>query len=241
MHLDELSVFETPRYKFHYQPGSYAESYIAKISSRQEFCRDHICKVLGIDPTIRIQYYLLESPEHIGEIYGDGEPCNGFTRLPDSIFAVYSPAIQCTGFHEDAHILSYTALGRPRSAFVREGLAMYFDKTWNGFPNISWTRFHIDYGTVRNLSDLHRDACFFEYAESVTYPIAGAYTEFLITRFGMESYKAFYSAWCKTDTDPYLELFKEDREEAAARFLNYIRSLTVHTGHLAEQTEAEYL
>ena len=82
---------------------------------------------------------LLDTPDLVGEIYGDNEPCNGFASPPDSIYAVYNEEVKCIGPHEDAHLISYT-INRPKSMFIREGLAMFFDKFWWGKTNEDWVK-----------------------------------------------------------------------------------------------------
>lgn len=127
MSLPKLIKYASEHYVFHYVPGSIAEKDIEKIVMIQENCFKDICNLLNIYPTFKIQYFLLETPELVGKLYGDHDPCNGFANPPNEIYAVYNNKIKCVGYHEDAHIISYL-INRPHSIFLREGLAMYFDK-----------------------------------------------------------------------------------------------------------------
>lgn len=129
MSLPKLTKYASEHYDFHYVIGSNAERDIKKIVMIQENCFEDICKFLNVYPTFKIQYFLLETPELVGEIYGDHDPCNGVANPPNEIYAVYNKKVKCIGYHEDAHIISYL-INRPYSNFIREGLAMYFDKTW---------------------------------------------------------------------------------------------------------------
>ena len=97
-----MQIFETEHYIFRYGAGTAAERDIEKIAALQESCFSHICAVLGLTPDFRIEYFLCDSPEEVGRICGDDEPCNGFADLPNRIYAVYNDAVQCVGFHEDA-------------------------------------------------------------------------------------------------------------------------------------------
>lgn len=126
-----MKHYESKHYVFHYMPGSQAELDIVKIAAEQEVCFQYICNVLDLEPSFKIKYYLYNTPEELGRIYGDNEPCNGFAKMPDEIYAVYNETVKCIGFHEDAHIISYT-INRPDSPAIREGLAMYFDRKWWG-------------------------------------------------------------------------------------------------------------
>lgn len=102
-------ITETAHYIFHYQTGSYAERNIKRISETQEQCWQRICKELGTTPTFKIQYFLFNTPEEVGEMYGDNEPCNGFTSPPDTIYAVYNNTVKGIDPHEDAVLISYTS------------------------------------------------------------------------------------------------------------------------------------
>ena len=178
-------------YDFYYLKGSIAERDVNKIVSLQEKCYEDICNVLNIRPKIRIKYYLLDTPELVGEIYGDNEPCNGFACPPNKIYAVYNDKIKCVGYHEDVHILSYT-INRPKSNFIREGLAMYFDKFWWDKTNEEWIRLYLKENKYVEVSKLLSNDIFFNYSDSVTYPIAGAFTKFLIDYYGIHKYILLY-------------------------------------------------
>jgi len=186
-----MEHFETEHYIFHYAPGTKAESDILSIAAGQENCFRHICKVLNTVPNFKIQYFLCDSPEAVGRIYGDNEPCNGFATAPDTIYAVYNEQVQCIGFHEDAHIISYT-INRPDCPAIREGLAMYFDRTWWGITNQEWTSYYLKRnGKLPTTAWLDKDS-FFEEDCALTYPVMGAFTEYLITAYGLDAYLRFY-------------------------------------------------
>ncbi len=129
---------ETEHYIFHYHKNSFAEKNIDEIMALQERCYSYICKVLKVKMDRKIQYFLCETQEEVGKMYGDNEPANGATKMPDKIYAVYNEKLKCVGTHEDAHIISYNTLGNPKQALLREGLAMFFDKVWWGIPNEAW-------------------------------------------------------------------------------------------------------
>lgn len=94
-----MQTFETEHYTFHYGANTAAERDIEKIAALQESCFSHICAVLGLTPDFKIEYFLCDSPEEVGRICGDDEPCNGFADLPSRIYAVYNETVQCVGFH----------------------------------------------------------------------------------------------------------------------------------------------
>lgn len=136
MSLDEIT-FSSPHYIFHFAEGSFAHREIDRIVREQESAWTKITGLLQVTPFFKISYYLMDTPEQVGAAYGDNEPMNGFARLPDKVYAVYNQQVQCVGPHEDAHLIA-KLVGHPESAFIREGLAMYFDETWWGKPNKAW-------------------------------------------------------------------------------------------------------
>ena len=186
-----MECYDTLHYSFHFRSGSVAQRDIQKIAQGQEACYQYICRVLGIAPDLRIEYFLCDTPEEVGEIYGDDEPCNGFACAPDKIYAVYNDLIKCIGFHEDAHLISYT-INRPDCPAVREGLAMYFDRRWWGIHNMDWAMYYQEQGMLLSVDSLLDREVFFSQDCSITYPIMGAFTDFLISSWGIERYKRVY-------------------------------------------------
>lgn len=186
-----MLTYETEHYVFHYNPGTKAEADIHSIAAGQEACFRYICKVLKITPGFKLRYFLCDTPEEVGRVYGDDDPCNGFAVMPDTVYAVYNEQVQCVGFHEDAHILSYT-ISRPDCPAIREGLAMYFDRKWWGISNLDWTGYYLQKnGELPTAAWLDRDT-FFENDCSLTYPIMGAFTEYLISTYGQDAYLRLY-------------------------------------------------
>ena len=205
-------------YDFYYFKGSVAERDINEIVNLQEKCFKEICNLLGIQPKIRIQYYLLDTPELVGEIYGDNEPCNGFANPPDKIYAVYNDKIKCIGYHEDAHILSYT-INRPKSNFIREGLAMYFDKYWWDRTNEEWVQLYLNENKYVEISKLLLNDTFFNYSDSITYHIAGAFTKFLIDNYGIDKYIMLYKYTGKDFIKRIEEVYDEKIECIEKNFI----------------------
>ena len=186
-----MEQYETRHYIFNYNKNSKAGKDVIAIAKYQESCLKYICSVLRIYPDFKIEYYLCNTPEEVGHVYGDDEPCNGFTDLPNKIYAVYNDEVQCIGFHEDAHVISYL-INRPNSCAIREGLAMYFDRKWWGIQNLDWTVYFIKTNKYIQINQLLNDDIFFNHDCSITYPIMGAFTDWLISTYGIEKYLEFY-------------------------------------------------
>lgn len=186
-----MEQYETRHYIFNYNKNSKAGKDVIAIAKYQESCLKYICSVLRIYPDFKLEYYLCNTPEEVGHVYGDDEPCNGFTDLPNKIYAVYNDEVQCIGFHEDAHVISYL-INRPNSCAIREGLAMYFDRKWWGIQNLDWTGYFIKTNRFIQINQLLNDDIFFNHDCSITYPIMGAFTDWLISTYGIEKYLEFY-------------------------------------------------
>lgn len=215
---EDMNKYSSEHYDFYFFRESVAERDINSIAKLQEDCYKKICEVLNIKPEIRIQYYLINNRELVGEIYGDNEPCNGFAKPPNEIYAVYNDDIKCVGYHEDAHILSYT-INIPNSFFIKEGLAMYFDKSWGIKTNEEWVRHLLIGNKYINLRELFDNSFFMINADSITYPIAGAFTRFLIDTFGIEKYLLLYKAIDDDFLKTIKEIYLKEIEEIELDFL----------------------
>lgn len=214
--------FETEHYIFHYHENSEAEKDILKISETQEAVFAQMTTELGVSFPTKILYYLCRSPEEVGQIYGDNEPCNGFTRYPNTIYAVYNENIHCIGPHEDTHIISYQ-INRPHCVFLREGLAMKADKTWWGIPNAAWCRYFLEHDLYLSIKDLFADDFFYAQGCEVSYPIAGAFVDWLMSTYTKETFLRLYKA--EQDHLPELErLLGKSVEEIEAEFLSYVHA-----------------
>jgi len=215
-----LKNVENEHYIFHFGEGTKAERDIASIAEYQENCFQHICSVLGVTPEFKIKYFLCDSPEEVGRIYGDNDPCNGFNDPPDTIYAVYNENIQCIGFHEDAHLISYT-INRPDCPAIREGLAMYFDRKWWKIQNMDWTGYYLKTGRYIPVNQLLDKECFFSHDCSVTYPIMGAFSEWLISVYGIERFMEMFRM---QDMEKAMnQVYHKSPEELNQEFTGFIR------------------
>ena len=225
----------TTHYIFHYSENSVAEKEINEISALQEGCYSFISNCLHTNAKGKIHYHFFDSPEEVGRQYAithgnsDDEPCNGFALSEmksrdgvNHIFAVYNDKVKCVGFHEDAHIISYS-LGRPVSQFIREGLAMFFDRYWWGIDNYSWTRWYVEQGKNPSVTELLDNGKFNEYCDVLTYPIAGAFTGYLIERFGTEKYVEFYRCSVDKGTQAFERILCTPVSLLERDFISYIK------------------
>lgn len=182
----------TEHYVFIYEDKTLAAKDIEQIARKQEDCFDKICSTLKVKYPDKIYYYLLDSPEEVGKLYGDNEPINGFAVWGENkIYATYNENIKCIGPHEDAHLISFV-INAPKSDFIVEGLAMYFDEKWWDLDNFIWAAYYKNTNHELSISKLFENSNFNEYNCEITYPIAGAFTKFLIDTYGIEKYLLLY-------------------------------------------------
>ena len=186
----KFKVKESKNYSFHYVDGSLAEKEIDLIIEEQEQVIKDLQEFFEIKVPFKIQYYLLNTSKQVGKFYGDDGECNGFAKYPDKIYAVYNKDVKCIGHHEDAHIVS-DLIYEQNSIFITEGIAMYFDKTWWGKENEYWVDQFLKDGSYIKVTELLYDEEMCLKAE-ITYPIAGAFTNFLIDKFGKDKYIDLY-------------------------------------------------
>lgn len=212
--------FETEHYLFHYGENTKAEQDILEIAAYQESCFRYICDVLGVKPAFKIEYFLCDSPEEVGRIYGDNEPCNGFAAPPNRIYAVYNQQVTCIGFHEDAHIISFT-INRPDCPAIREGLAMYFDRKWWGIQNLDWTGYYLKTGQYIPVDRLLDEKFFFAQNCAITYPIMGAFTDWLIAAYGAGKYMEMFKQ--RNMEEAMMLTYQKTPEELNKAFIDYVR------------------
>lgn len=216
---------ESEHYLFHYHKDSIAEKHINEIIKLQEYCFRYIVQVLKIECDIQINYYLCNSSREVGFWAGDNIECNAFAEESNKIFAVFNETVKCIGYHEDAHILSYL-IGYPSQVFIREGLAMYFDKNHKGISNLNWTNYYINNGEYIGLEKLILNENFYEISWNKTYPIAGAFTEYMIMRYGIDKYIEFYGDIDYDNLNCICNnLFGKKFSELEEGFIEYIKSL----------------
>lgn len=219
-----MKQYESEHYVLYYNEGTEAERDIQSIAAEQEACFRYICRVLGVKPGFKIEYFLCNSPAEVGHIYGDDDPCNGFAAPPDKIYAVYNEQVKCVGFHEDAHIISYI-INRPDSPAIREGLAMYFDRKWWAIQNLDWCGYFLETDRYISVAELLRKEAFFDADCAISYPIMGAFTDYLIATYGNAAYVEMYK---QQDIPQAMQkVFGKSPEELSAEFEDYVKLFRV--------------
>ncbi len=215
----KFKVKESNNYKFHYLDGSLAEKEIDLIIEEQESVLEDLEKFFNLKVPFKIQYFLLNNYKQISYYYGEDVEYNGFAMFPDKVYALYNEEVKCIGHHEDAHIVS-NLIGRPPS-FIEEGIAMYFDKTWWGKENNWWVIKYLQEGSYINITELMYDENKLYLNAKITYPIAGAFTKFLIDQYGKKNYIKLYKNNIIND-EVFISIYGKTLVQLEECFLRYI-------------------
>ena len=186
--LDRYTItHQTAHYLFHALPGTKAAADIERIAAYQEKWFWRITQTFGVVMDTPIRYYLTDAPEDAGKIYGDNEPCNGFAWGPDTVVATYNDEVICLGAHEDTHLITQR-IAWPESPFMSEGVAMYMDGCWWGKTNAWWVKQFVKEGKYISIANLLSRDGFFSHSEAITYPIAGAFTQYAFETLGQKAF-----------------------------------------------------
>jgi hypothetical protein len=229
-----LNFFESAHYIFSFTKGSLAEKDIQSIASGQEKCRRNFLEVFNVESRLKIQYYFFTTALECGKQYrllhkdeysynDPDEEVNGYTSYPDKIFATYNDTIPCIGYHEDVHLLMAEQYGNLKSCFVKEGIATFFDKVWWGIDNLYWAKVILEKGIIKYIESLYYNEEFFKYKCMYTYPIAGAFTEWLIEKIGIDEYKKYYQAFIDKLHFPE----NSYRQDLVNEFIEYMKNVKV--------------
>lgn len=215
-------TYKTEHYIFHCVNNKTAEKDIEIIAKMQEESYAIITTELKVKYESIINYYLVNTPEVVAELTRYPFPVNGLACFSDrSVYAVYSDKIKCIGPHEDAHLIS-EKFGIPKSDFLCEGLAMHFDKRWWGIENELWCKYFIKTGIFIEPTKLLKNQEFYKVDCSISYPIAGAFTSYVIKKSGIEKYKYFYLLK-SVNAEDYKEL-----QSLSNKFVKEVKRITLN-------------
>ena len=220
-----MKTYITKHYIFNYEARSLAEKDIERIAKEQERCFKKICDTLKVNYQDKIQYYFLATPEEVGKIYGIDELINGFAVCGENkIYAVYNENIKCIGPHEDTHIISFV-INMPKSSFIVEGLAMYFDEKWWGVDNEIWSAYYKEEYTELSIEKLFDNDQFESLDCEITYPLAGAFTKYLIDKFGITKYIDLYKVKDDIKNNDFKRIFNYEIYELETMFWKMISKM----------------
>ena len=107
------------------------------------------------------------------------------------------------------------------SCFVKEGIAMSFDKEWWHLKNEYWAKILIEKGLIANIETFYENDRFFENDDRYTYPMAGAFTSWLLRRISLDAFKKYYGSFIQKESYP-LESYRKILVEEFTKYISGI-------------------
>lgn len=238
--LVKTESFVSEHYVFHYRKGSLAEKEIDRIAQKQEDSFSKICHILNVSYPDRIHYYFTDSPNAISRaVWGEDFPCNGVALCGrNKIYAVYTEKIRCIGAHEDTHLISFL-INYPESDFVVEGLAVALHGLWWGLPNETWASYYMEKYPDLLIESLFDNDVFSKVDSVIAYPVAGAFTQFLMDTFSVERYLKLYKYSGSEYSEFALSLFGISLSEIAIMFRKKMKTVAFDAQKLEEMLKEE--
>lgn len=190
--VDSLHSTTGDHHVFHYVPGDEAADNMSWLADWQDTRYRAILAVLELealdDP---IHAYLYPDNATKGQV--TGSTGNAQANYPNlEVHMVYGDGVYAVGAHEDVHVLAWHRWGDTSTALMGEGLAVMVDASWWGQPLPDWMVSFRDDGSLPALRDLIDD--FWGSDDTITYPVAGHFVDFLLTGWGVQTVQALYLA-----------------------------------------------
>ncbi|MDP2703953.1 MAG: hypothetical protein Q8P01_02055 [bacterium] len=185
---------ETEHYVFHFFPDSVAAKDIDAIKTRQESAYQKIITFLGVPvPKRKISYYFY--PNEVTKTALMGDPWYAQSIYDEfRVHVLYTETVKPIGEHEDAHLLSLP-WGLSIGLF-QEGLAEHFScRNWEGRDHDECVREGYKRGVLPSVTELMDHISWSASADEHAiyfYSLAGAFTKFLIKKFGKEKFRELY-------------------------------------------------
>jgi tetratricopeptide (TPR) repeat protein len=190
--FDDWTSFETPHFSFRFSPRLAVFDRAGYARVREE-AFDSISQWCGGQPEGKVRFFVWAGPE---EAALAGMPTLGFARPREML--IHSLFNQTVG-HEMTHIISFHALQPAvQTGLINEGLAITLDQT--GRDTMSRARAAVAAGRGGTgetpflqvgLRALWED--FELLADEYTYPIAGAWVDYLLARGGKDRFVQFFT------------------------------------------------
>ena len=97
---------------------------------------------------------------------------------------------------------------------------MYFDRKWWGIQNMDWVSFYLKAGSYIPVNQLLDKEYFFSQDCTITYPIMGAFIDWLIAVYGI---KHFLEMYREQDMEAAMkQVYNKSPEELNREFTSFI-------------------
>ncbi|MFA6295125.1 MAG: hypothetical protein WC666_01735 [Candidatus Paceibacterota bacterium] len=191
---DQWCTKESPHYIFHYFGNSEADKDISSIIYCQEKAYKRILDFLSIESSgKKIEYYLYPNKEVKTALMGDDWYAQSIID-EFRVHILYTKDIKPLGEHEDTHLLSLP-WGIPIGLF-QEGLAEFMvGHAWDGKSHGYYAREGYLNNMYLPLSEYFDHQAWLDTDDTKPlyyYSLAGAFTAYLINKFGKDKFEEVY-------------------------------------------------
>lgn len=189
-------------YIFHYFENSVAEKDLPHIVETQEKAYAKIMSFLDVpEPGRPIEYFFYPDEQTKKKLMGDDWYAQSIYN-EFRVHVLYTEKDKPLGEHEDTHLLSLP--WGQSIAFFAEGLAEYMvGHAWDGTPHLQYVREGYEKKLYLPLENFMRHDVWLEIDDTQAiyfYSLAGAFTAFLVTRFGKEVFEKVYKQLDRKNT-----------------------------------------
>ena len=192
-------VVERPRFRLHYQPGTYPASHVDEVVARIERALSNVEARLGVHLDGTFDAYAA------GTLFvGSDAHLRGQSRSPDRRLFFLSDGTGTPAendyvvTHELTHLVSWNTWGSPTSTMLSEGLATYIGKTEleaGGFMPYSQLCLGImAAGQLPPLAVMDRDPSYFQghIENRFNYFGSACFVQYLVETYGLQTMSKLY-------------------------------------------------
>lgn len=173
--------------------GSFAAARLGALAETAQQARSVVLDQLGeseagAEP--RAHIFLVRGPDDLRTLVG--QPAGGWAE-PDAnaILAVATDSTPPPLRHELAHLYSHRLWGRPHSAWLSEGVAVFAVGHCAGVPLHAWAAAIQRGGETAGLELLERE---FDFTRAAPHLLAGSFVAFVAESHGMAAVRALWGA-----------------------------------------------
>lgn len=113
---------------------------------------------------------------------------------------------------------------------------MFFDRKWWGISNHDWTLYFLKSGQYIPIDRMIENEDFFAHDCTITYPIMGAFTEYLILSYGSDKYMNFFH-YTENVHEAFLSAYGKSLSALNDEFVQYTKLFSVDETLLKRMTE----
>ncbi|MCX7983909.1 MAG: hypothetical protein N3A63_03285 [Bacteroidetes bacterium] len=187
--------YTTDHFDIVYALGKIPRERIVYIGKLQEHYYNEICNSLEVKPVSRVTTFIYATEDQKARLVGASTL--NFSKPWLRQIHINERDIEYSLKHELVHVLAgdfgWSPLNIARSAGALEGLAVAIgDLTWFGEPIDRAAAFILAVDTSVSLEEAFCWSKIFLWIPTRYYPVVGSFTKFLISQYGVETFKQFY-------------------------------------------------